>query len=157
MTTFAANLVLAIIWAAALGSFTASHLFAGFVLGFGILALLGWQRGSNAYPRKVLHLIEFAAFFAWQLVTASARVAGDIITPAQRARPGIIAIPLDARSDAEITLLANLVSLTPGSVSLDVSADRRTLFVHFMFVDDPETCRREIKDGFERRVLELLR
>ncbi len=60
-------------------------------------------------------------------------------------------------SDVEITLLANLVTLTPGTLSLDVSEDRSTLFVHAMFVDDPDVLRREIKHGFERRVLELLR
>ena len=84
-------------------------------------------------------------------------MATDIVTPRHRARPGVVAVPLDARGDAEITLLANLVSLTPGSLSLDVSDDRCTLFVHVMFLDDPEATRREIKDGFERRVVELLR
>ena len=59
--------------------------------------------------------------------------------------------------NTQIIDLANLVSLTPGSLSLDVSEDRRTLYVHVMFLDDVESCRREIKEGFERRVLELLR
>jgi multicomponent Na+:H+ antiporter subunit E len=74
-------------------------------------------------------------------------------------RPGIIAIPLDARTDLEITLLANLITLTPGTLSLDVSADRRVLYVHVMYIDndDIEAVRRSIKDGFERRVLEVLR
>ena len=61
------------------------------------------------------------------------------------------------RTDLEITLLANLITVTPGSFSLDVSDDRSVLYVHAMYVDDPEALRREIKDGFERRVLELLR
>jgi multicomponent Na+:H+ antiporter subunit E len=74
-------------------------------------------------------------------------------------RPGIIAIPLDARTDLEITLLANLITLTPGTLSLDVSADRRVLYIHVMYIDndDIEAVRRNIKDGFERRVLEGLR
>ncbi|MCC7423674.1 MAG: Na+/H+ antiporter subunit E [Planctomycetaceae bacterium] len=73
--------------------------------------------------------------------------------------PGVIAIPLDVRTDAEITLLANLITLTPGSVSLDLSADRRTLYVHAMYIDggDVEAYRRSVKEGLERRVLELLR
>jgi multicomponent Na+:H+ antiporter subunit E len=73
--------------------------------------------------------------------------------------PGVIAIPLDARTDAEITLLANLITLTPGSVSLDLSEDRRVLYIHAMYIDggDVEAYRRSIKDGLERRVLELLR
>ncbi len=73
--------------------------------------------------------------------------------------PGVVGIPLDARTDAEIALLANLITLTPGSVSLDLSEDRRVLYVHAMYIDggDVEAYRRSVKDGLERRVLELLR
>ncbi len=73
--------------------------------------------------------------------------------------PGVVAIPLDARTDVEIALLANLITLTPGSVSLDLSEDRRVLYVHAMYIDggDVEAYRRSVKDGLERRVLELLR
>lgn len=73
--------------------------------------------------------------------------------------PGVIAIPLDARTDAEISLLANLITLTPGSVTLDLSEDRRVLYVHAMYIDggDIEAYRRAVKDGLERRVLEILR
>ena len=91
-----------------------------------------------------------------RLVLANLRVAHDVITPRLYARPAIIAVPLEARTDLEITLLANLISLTPGSLSLDVSPDKSCMFVHGMFVDDPEAFRREIKDGFERRIGELL-
>jgi multicomponent Na+:H+ antiporter subunit E len=72
-------------------------------------------------------------------------------------RPGVIAIPLDAQTDIEITVLANLISLTPGTLSLDVSADRQTLYIHTMYLDDPEAARRGIKRGFERRVLAVTR
>ena len=66
-------------------------------------------------------------------------------------------MPLDAKTDAEITLLANVVTLTPGTLSLDVSPDRSTLYVHAMFLESPEALRRDIKEGFEKRILELLR
>ena len=55
------------------------------------------------------------------------------------------------------TFLANSITLTPGTLGLDVSEDRKTLYVHSMWVDDPDEVRREIKQGFERRVLELMR
>lgn len=73
--------------------------------------------------------------------------------------PGVIGIPLDARTDIEIALLANLITLTPGSVTLDLSEDRLVLYVHAMYIDggDVEAYRRAVKDGLERRVLELLR
>ena len=157
MSPLASNLALALVWAAVLGELSLGNLAAGFVIGFAILAVTTALFGSSRYVEKSVRLVEFAVFFFGQLVLSSLRVAADVVTPRHRARPGIVAIPLDARTDGEITLLANLVSLTPGSLSLDVSADRRTLFVHVMFLDDVETCRRAIKTGFERRVLELLR
>lgn len=81
------------------------------------------------------------------------------LVPASYVCPGVVAIPLDARTDFEIVLLANLITLTPGSVSLDLSEDRRVLYIHAMYIDggDIEAYRRSVKDGLERRVLELLR
>lgn len=157
MKLFGWNLALAVVWAAILGDFSLGHLGAGFAIGFIVLGLGSRLFGSSRYFEKCLRLVEFVAYFAGQLLLSSLRVAVDIVTPRHRSRPGILAVPLAAESDTEITLLANLVSLTPGSLSLDVSEDRRTLFVHVMFLDDPEAIRRDIKQGFERRVLELLR
>ena len=157
MTLFGWNLALAVVWAAVLGELSLGHLAAGFAIGFVVLGLGSRLFGSSRYFEKNLRLVEFVAYFAGQLVLSSLRVAVDIVTPRHRSRPGILGVPLDVETDTEITLLANLVSLTPGSLSLDVSEDRRTLFVHVMFLEDPEAIRREIKQGFERRVLELLR
>jgi multicomponent Na+:H+ antiporter subunit E len=93
---------------------------------------------------------------------ATSTIAGGVrapLAPVSYVCPGVVAIPLDARTDAEITMLANLITLTPGSVSLDISDDRRFLYVHAMYIDggDVEAYRRSIKEGLERRVLELLR
>jgi len=67
-----------------------------------------------------------------------------------------VAVPLSVKSDLEIMVLTNLISLTPGTLSVDVSHCRSTLYIHAMDVDDPEDLRRDIKDGFERRVKEAL-
>lgn len=66
-------------------------------------------------------------------------------------------MPIEAKTDLEITLLANLITLTPGTLTLDVAPDRKSLYVHAMFVDDPEQIRAEIKNGMERRLLEVMR
>lgn len=99
-------------------------------------------------------LAALAAYFLYELVVSSVKVAWDVITPRPRARPGILAVPLDVRSDIGVMVLANLISLTPGSLSLDVSEDGRTLFVHAMFIDDVAEARAEIKDKMEFRVKE---
>jgi len=69
----------------------------------------------------------------------------------------VVAVPLDARTDVEIALLANLITMTPGSLSVDVADDRSVIYVHSMFAEDPDELRRQIKADLERRVLELVR
>jgi multicomponent Na+:H+ antiporter subunit E len=157
MIVFGLNLVLALLWAAVVGSVDTAHLVVGFVFGYGVLWASKPLLGDTDYFSKVPRAFSFAAFFLWELVLSNLRVAWDVVTPRAYRRPGVVAVPLDAATDLEITLLANLVTLTPGTLSLDVSEDRTTLYVHAMFVDDPDALRRAIKDGFERRVLELMR
>ena len=113
--------------------------------------------GPSDYFVKVRYAISFTLFFLWELLLANLRVAYDVLTPRHHMRPRVIAIPLDARTDVEITALAYFISLTPGTLCLDVSADRRALFIHAMYAPDADALRREIKQGLERRLLELMR
>lgn len=151
------NILLALLWVAATGRFSFSNLVVGFVVGLLILAFTRQVVGSPDYLRKFRQVIGLALFFIWELVLANLRVAYDVLTPRHHMRPGVIAVPLDAKTDPEITLLSNLITLTPGTLSLDVSADRRVLYIHAMYIDDVQEVKRRIKDGFERRVLEVLR
>ena len=106
---------------------------------------------------KIPKLISFLLFYLKELLLANLRVAHDAITPTHHMRPALLAIPLDARTDFEILLFANLMTMTPGSVTVDVSTDRRTLYLHVMYVEDGDEIRRSIKSDFEHRVLRLLR
>lgn len=106
--------------------------------------------------RRLLKLLDLLAFLIWQMIVANWQVALDVLTPGHNLRPAILAIQLDARSDAAITMLANIITLTPGSLSLDISSDRRILYVHLMYAGDIEMERERIKTRFERRVLEVL-
>lgn len=107
--------------------------------------------------RRTAGGLKIAALMVFELVVSSLAVAWDVITPRHRSRPGILALPLDVRTDLEITVFANLLSLTPGTLGMDVSADRRFLYLHAMFIDDPAAVRTRLKHTFERRVLEALR
>ena len=157
MRAFLLNLLLALLWAAVVGSVDPAHLLTGFVVGYGVLWLARPVLGPTRYFGKLIEALRFVTFFVYELVLSNLRVAWDVLTPKAYRRPGVVAVPLDAESDVEITLLANLVTLTPGSLSLDIAPDRSCLYVHAMFVDDVEQLRRDVKEGFERRVLELLR
>lgn len=151
------NILLAFIWAALSGEFTLRGVFIGFVLGFILLRLARRDEEAAAYYRRAGRLATFFPFFLKELVLANLRMARDVVRPRDQLRPGIIGVPLAARTDAEITCLANLITLTPGTLSLDISADRRTLYIHAMSARDPVAVREGIRDGLERRVLEVMR
>jgi multicomponent Na+:H+ antiporter subunit E len=151
------NILLAFVWAAVTGRFNLSNVVVGMLLGYAILFIAQPLMGPSNYFKRIHRAIAFAFFYVWQLVLANLRVASDVMMPGARARPGVLAIPLEAESDAEITMLANLITLTPGSVSLDVSSDRRFLYLHAMYIDDVDQYREDVKTSFERRVLEVLR
>ena len=157
MTYFILNIGLALVWMLVTGQFTPSNLLVGFVVGYTTLFLTRRVIGPSAYFGKVRQVLSFLIFFLRELIDANVRVAIDVLTPAPRMQPRVLAVPLDARSDLEITLLANLVSLTPGTLSLDISSDRRTLYIHAMYARDEAAVRRQIKEGMERRVLMLVR
>jgi multicomponent Na+:H+ antiporter subunit E len=152
------NILLALAWTAITGNISPGNLAVGFGLGLLILFFTRRVVGAPTYTRKVWRVINLVLFFIRELVIANLRVAYEVLTPSFRMRPGVVAIPLDARTDVEITLLANMITLTPGTLSLDVSADRQVLYLHAMYLDeDIDVFRRRIKDGFERRILEVLR
>ncbi len=108
--------------------------------------------------RKLPILLNFIGFFIWEMITANIKIAIDAVTPVIHMTPAIIKLPLEAKSDLEITLLANLLSLTPGTLSIDVSNDRKHLYVHTTYMDEgPRLLKAKIKLGFEKRLLKLTR
>jgi multicomponent Na+:H+ antiporter subunit E len=156
---FAINLMLMLAWCGSFGSFAPWTLLTGFVAGFAVLYLTRrvWGEPEPQYFRKTFAFLSFFGFYANALLQAAILIARQVLSPRITVRPGVIAVPLEAERDVEIAALANLITLTPGTLSLDVSEDRSTLYVHAMFFDDPETVLRDIKTNFERRLLEFLR
>jgi multicomponent Na+:H+ antiporter subunit E len=146
------SILLALAWAALQGEITLVNLLVGYVVGYSVLALLA--RGG-VMPLTLVsrtgRAFALAGFFARELIVANLRVAADVLRP-NRVEPAVVAIPLDVTSDGEILLLSMLINITPGSVTIDLSDDRRTLYVHVMHMTSADETRREIKRGFERRI-----
>lgn len=153
---FLYNILLALLWTLLTGGMSLVNLLAGFIIGYVILGSIHASSGTTSYFAKVPRTIRFVLFFIKELIVSSLRVAYDVVTPTYYMKPGIIAIPLEVKTDIEITLLANLISLTPGTLSLDVSYDRKTLYIHAMFVNDPEQVRRDMRQ-MEQRLLAVMR
>lgn len=157
MKIFIANLALALVWALMTAGFSFGDLAVGFAFGYVLLWFLQPLIGGSSYFGKMRQLTVFLAFFFKELIHANLRVAWHVITPSSFFKPGIIAVPLEEQSDLEATLLANVLTLTPGSFSVDLSSDRRVLYVHVMDVDDADRVRKELKDQYEKPLLEVLR
>lgn len=153
----AGNLLLALVWVVLTSRFDVEGFALGFAVGYAVLAVPQRITGRSTYHAKSRRLVGFAVYYVIELVRANIRVAVDVVAPRPDLHPGIVAVPLDARTDVEITLLAGLVTMTPGSLALDVSDDRTVLYVHSMYTRDPAALRRSIKDDYERRILELTR
>lgn len=157
MSYFLLNLLLAMGWMLVNGAYGSADFLVGFAVGFASLALTLPFTGKTAYFRRVRAAATLVVYFLYELFASSVLVVWDILTLRHRSRPQLIHVPLDAATDLEITLLGNLLSLTPGTLSLDVTPDRRHLIVHAMFVDDPQQVIDTIKGGLERRLLEVTR
>jgi multicomponent Na+:H+ antiporter subunit E len=162
------NFVLAVVWMALQRSFSLIDFTVGFGVGFGIIALTHHvlhdlrlvqpdisDEAATNYPLRVWRAISLFFFALWSILKSSIEVSLIVLRPRLNIQPGIVAIPLDVQSDLGITLLANLITLTPGTVSLDMSSDRRTLYVHSINITDADALRDDIKQNFERRVMEL--
>lgn len=158
---FAMNIMLAFAWTGLTGSMSWGNLFLGFILGYIVLIFVSRHQEEGEkknYVKRVWLGIKLLIFFIKEVIVSNLRVTMEVITPNFSMTPGVIKVPLDAKTDLEITLLANMCTMTPGTVSLDVSEDRKYLYIHAMYIDgDAEALKKKFKDDFEARLLEVLR
>lgn len=145
------------IWMLLTGSTEALNFLFGFVLSFIVLWITYPRNKDRKYFKIFPQVIGFFFFFLYELFKANIQVAYDVITVKNHMKPGIVKYPLDAKTDVEITFLANLVSLTPGTLSMDISSDKKVMFIHAMYIENEEEFIHNIKNGFERRLLNILR
>jgi multicomponent Na+:H+ antiporter subunit E len=157
MILFVLNLLLAIVWVAITGSTSFLNLVFGFFLAAIALGIVRSSYGGVLYLGRVRRILALVLLFLCELAKSAWVVAVAVMSPRMDVKPGIFAFPLTVDRDFEITLLANLITLTPGTLSVDVSDDRKTLYVHALDCSDPEAIKRSIADGFERRILEAFR
>lgn len=155
------NLLLMLVWCALFGDFNVKNLAGGFLIGYVALMLLASRGvvGSPRYLRRVRRIVSFLAFFLKELVLANIRVAREVMRPGTMSKPAIVAIPLREHTEVELTLLATLIAITPGTMCMDISTNRRTLYLHVMDLENGDTLslRHGIRDGFEARVVEVFR
>lgn len=152
------NIFLALLWAS-LQQFRPTDVVGGFLLGYGLLWICQPWLGEDAAPylHRLPRFVGFVLYYLGELAAATFDVIKTVFRDQSTLKPGIIAFPLEARTDLEIVLLNNLLSLTPGTLGVDLSPDRSTLYIHVIDVPDADATKQRIKNGLERRLLEVLR
>ena len=154
---FLLNVMLTLVWIALTGSFSFINFFIGFILSFFILWIISRNSADRRYYTIAFKVIGFFFYFLYEMLKANFQVAYEVMTSNLHMKPGIVKLELEARSDLEITLLANLISLTPGTLVIDVSDDRKVMYIHGMYLQDRAKFIDSIKNGLERPLLNIMR
>jgi len=155
MLLFLVNVVAAFIWQQIFPLFG----LVDYLIGFGVGFLAIWL-ANRAYGRRAYDLLYFIVYVLWAIVVSNLSLAKLVLQPRPRLDPGIIAVPLTVSTGLEIMILATVITLTPGTISVDLGQNEQreqVLYVHNLTVGNPEAFRRSVKDTFERLLLRVTR
>lgn len=156
MKSFAINIILAMAWCAITFDASGWNMVLALALGAAAGAMAAPLLGEVFYLQRVAWAFYLLLYFLFELALSNVRVARDVIWPRFHFKPGIVAVPLRVKSDLGITLLANMITLTPGTMSLGVSPDRQFLYVHAMDMGDAEEMKAGLAAGFERLIIKAV-
>jgi multicomponent Na+:H+ antiporter subunit E len=151
------NGLLALIWMLLANDMTFVGFVVGYVIGMAFLFALRRFFKHPFYLRKVWAIVKLFGLFLKELVLSNVAVIGHIMRPRLSVRPGVFAYRTELRSDWEVTLLACLITLTPGTLTLEVSPGQDTLYIHAIDIGDADELKRQIKGSFERAIREVTR
>lgn len=150
------NIIVAVVWVFLQNEFTGQNFAVGYLVGAAFSFFLSRNTGEKFYLRRVVAALELLVVFLYELVVANVKVAYLVLHPKLPVRPGLIKVPLAVTSDSQITMFARMVTMTPGTIFVDVSPDQKYAYVHVLDLDDPGRLRDSLKSGFERRILEVM-
>ncbi|MFC7372713.1 Na+/H+ antiporter subunit E [Fictibacillus iocasae] len=149
------NIIIGIVWMFLSENYTFVSFLCGFVVGIFLLYLLNRFIPDSFYFRYVNAILFLIYLFIKELILANIEVLKWVYKPKLDMQPGIIAVPIDLKRNWEITLLANLITLTPGTLSVDISRDQRYIYIHAIDLPDVNDTIMSIKDSFEKAIREV--
>ena len=151
------NFVLAFVWMFLKNSYTPATFIVGYFFGLVIIFVFRGYFESRFYLLRVYSIISLFLLFIKELVLSNIAVLKLVLSPKMNIRPGIFALPTELKKDWEILLLSNLITLTPGTLVVDISKDNKTIYVHAIDIEDIEESVKSIKDSFEKAIMEVSR
>lgn len=148
--------ILLVIWLLLANELSVAHLLLGALLGWAVPLYTARFWPDQVQVRRPLLLLRFIGVVLYDILVANVTVAGLILGRQERLQPAFVVLPLALRSDLAISLLANTVSLTPGTVSAYLSADRRCLIIHSLHSTAPDEMLATIRRRYETPLKEIL-
>lgn len=149
------NFSIAIVWMLLNTSFTVSTFIIGYLIGVIAIMLMRRYFKEKVYLVRIWALIKLTLIFFRELLLSNITVLQIVLRPKLNIKPSVFAYPTELENDWEITLLSNLITLTPGTLVVHVSDDQRTLYIHAIDVDDVDEEINSIKDTFEKAIKEV--
>ena len=150
------SLALLVIWMLLVNQLSFGHLLLGMVLGLTVPLYTARFWPDNVQVRRPLLLLRFIAMVLYDILVANLAVARLILGRQERLQPAFLVLPLRLQSEVAISVLANTISLTPGTVSTYLSADRRCLIIHSLHTTDPDDLLSTIRQRYENPLKEIL-
>ncbi|MDA0999324.1 MAG: Na+/H+ antiporter subunit E [bacterium] len=151
------TLTLAIIWIAVRGEISAAQIAVGLVLALTVVGFLRKTYHQELSFRRPMNIAIYVISFLKELTIANIQVLRIVLSPGPiRIRPGIIAYHTRCKTPLGVTALANSITLTPGTLSVDVSTDASTIFVHTLDIDHPDEVRKAIRRGLENPIIKAI-
>jgi len=138
-------------------AFTLGNFLSGFIVGAIVLFIFRRSLPGDLYLSRLWGVIDLTLVFLWEVLKANFTVAGLVLAKKIELNPGIVSLPIEIESDFGIVVLANMITLTPGSLSVDITPDRKQIILHVLNITSEDEVRREIKETFERRILRITR
>lgn len=158
MRSLGVNLLLATVWLLLSRDPDPAVFTIGMLMGFGLLAAFPDLMGSRAYVRRTLAALRFLLVFSREFLVANLSVARLVLFRRREdLHPNFITYDTTGMRSGEILLLSYCVSLTPGSTSVEISDDFRTLVIHALDADDPAAVRQSLDQGLRRAILAFTR
>ncbi|KJF73279.1 Na+/H+ antiporter subunit E [Agrobacterium arsenijevicii] len=155
MSRYVLILLFVAVWLAVTGSVTPANIFFGLIVSGLALGLIRHQiPGGASHRLRPVRVLSLLLLFFKELALSAWKVAVMVTRRKLDVQPGIFAYPLRLTTDFQITLLANLITLTPGTLSVDVSDDKKTLYVHAIDCSNIEAAKNDIRNGFEKKIME---
>ncbi|ANU27183.1 Na+/H+ antiporter subunit E [Planococcus versutus] len=156
---FLLNLTIAFLWTLLMdeNAFYLSTFLTGYLIGIGILFLMHRFFGTKFYLLRVYSTIKLLFIFNSELFQSSLLIMKQILSPKLDIKPGIFTYEHSMEGDYELTTLALLLTLTPGSVVMEVSPDGRTFYIHAMDVESSRDSVLKSIKVFEKAIMEVTR